>query len=52
MNGVVIDVPCLAYHTWVIQIFDGEGERRIDLERDLREHLKEYQYSSDHKHVK
>lgn len=53
MSGIVIDVPVLAYRTWVINCF-LDGERDIQWENELAQSLKGVacDYDPDHLHVK
>ena len=51
-GGVFIDIPQVAYRTWIFQIYDNAGRRLLDSEKELREKLKEYAYRSDHDHVR
>lgn len=56
--SVVIDVPQVAYKTWVLEyrIYDNEGNRNrlleYEAERDLERTLSIYKYSEDHDHVR
>lgn len=53
MNGILIDVPQLAYKTWCINVVDkNTGERLINEERELKEQLSEYSYNKNHEHVR
>lgn len=53
MNGILIDVPQLAYKTWVLNVVDrNSGERILDAERELKNSLKEYTYNKEHEHVR
>lgn len=53
-----IDVPQMAYKTWAISVCikDKDGNRdflaEMEAEQDLKESLKQYEYSVDHPHVK
>lgn len=52
---LLIDVPQIAYKTWVIEIHTGDALRDYELEQDLKENcsiLKQYPYSADHDHVR
>ena len=51
-GGVLIDVPQLAYKTWILQVYRNEGDRDLDAEKELRERLREYKYNPEHEHVK
>lgn len=58
-HGYLIDVPCLAYQTWEISVwnFDNNSNRyEIDEEatEELGRHLDKsgYSYNKDHKHCK
>lgn len=51
-GGILIDIPQLAYKTWLLQVYDSNGNRLLDDEKDLRKSLKEYAYNPDHEHVK
>lgn len=51
-GGILIDIPQLAYKTWLLQVYDSKGNRLIDAEKDLRESLKEFRYSQKHEHVR
>lgn len=54
--GIVVDIPQIAYRTWVIEYHTGDKELDYKLEKDLRENCKKvfdkYPYSADHPHVK
>lgn len=51
--AVLIDIPQIAYRTWSIEIRTGDRLRDYQLERELLEKtLGQYQYSSDHDHVR
>lgn len=56
--SVVIDVPQVAYKTWVLEyrIYDKNGNRdrllEYEAERDLERVLSDYKYSADHDHVR
>lgn len=51
-GGVLIDVPQLAYKTWLLQVYDSNVSRMLDAEKDLRASLKEYVYAPNRDHVK
>jgi len=56
--SVVIDVPQVAYKTWVLEyrIYDKNGNRNrlmeYEAERDLEKSLSDYKYSTEHDHVR
>lgn len=56
--SVLIDVPQIAYKTWVLEyrIYDKNGNRdylmEYEAERDLEKVLSNYKYSADHDHVR
>lgn len=56
--SVAIDVPQVAYRTWVLEyrISDKNGKRdwiaEYEAEQDLKRSLTEYKYSEDHDHVR
>lgn len=56
--SVVIDVPQVAYKTWVLEyrIYDINGKRNREMEyeaeRDLERVLSSYKYSAEHDHVR
>lgn len=56
--SVVIDVPQLAYKTWVLEyrIYDKNGNRDYlterEAEQDLERVLSDYKYSVEHDHVR
>lgn len=53
MSGFLIDVPQLAYKTWNIMVIDqNTGNRLIDAERELKNDLRQYEYSKEHEHVR
>lgn len=53
MSGIIIDVPVLAYKTWVLNCII-DGERDISWERELQQSLKGIgcDYDPDYQHVK
>ena len=56
--SVIIDVPQVAYKTWVLEyrMYDKNGNRNrlleYEAEKDLERALSEYRYSADHDHVR
>lgn len=57
-GGIIIDVPIIAYKTWVIGhiVTDDNGNRLINEERKLDENLKRelgnrYPYSPNNPHI-
>ena len=56
--SVMIDIPQVAYKTWVLEyrIYDNDGNRdhlmEYEAERDLERVLSDYKYSADHDHVR
>lgn len=55
---ILIDVPQVAYKTWVLEyrIYDKDGKRNLlmeyEAERDLEKALVDVRYSKDHDHVR
>ena len=55
---VLIDVPQVAYKTWVFEyrIYDEKGNRNhlmeYEAERDLEKSISDYKYSAEHDHVR
>ena len=55
---ICIDVPQVAYKTWIIEyrIYDNEGNRNrlmeYEAECDLEKVLSDYRYSTEHDHVR
>ena len=56
--SVVIDVPQVAYKTWVLEyrIYDKDGKRNhlmeYEAERDLEKALVDVRYSAENDHVR
>ena len=56
--SVIIDVPQVAYKTWVLEyrIYDNDGNRNrlmeYNAERDLERVLSSYKCSAEHAHVR
>ena len=56
--SVMIDVPQVAYKTWVLEyrIYDNDGNRNrlleYEAEKDLERMLSDYRYSAEHDHVR
>lgn len=51
--GILIDVPQIAYKTWVLDFVDkNTGEIMYNEERELENSLKEFLYNKEHDHVK
>ena len=52
--AILIDIPQIAYRTWVIEIHTGDWMRDRELERGLSESMamRKYPYSADHDHVR
>ena len=53
MSGFLIDVPQLAYKALNIMVVDkNTGNMLIDAERELKNDLRQYEYSKEHEHVR
>lgn len=56
--AVLIDIPQVAYKTWLIEyrIYDEDGKRNhmmeYEAERDLETALADVRYSKEHDHVR
>ena len=56
--SVMIDIPQVAYKTWVLEyrIYDKDGNRNrtmeYEAERDLEKALTDVKYSAEHDHVR
>lgn len=51
-GGVLIDIPQLAYKTWLLQVCGDDGNRDLDAEKELEKRLMEYRYNPEHEHIK
>lgn len=56
--SILIDVPQVAYKTWILEyrIYDADGKRdrmmEYEAERDLEKALSDAKYSPEHDHVR
>ena len=48
--AIQIDVPQIAYKTWVIEVHTGDKQRDYELEKELS--FPEYAYNKEHEHVR
>ena len=53
--AIRIDIPQIAYRTWVFEYHTGDAVLDYQLEKDLEQNcpvLRDYPYSEDHEHVR